>query len=58
MFVVWNLTGSAILTVYVGKAASEYFPNGVRDIFSSQNFSGLLTYILVWTLVYDIVHIF
>jgi hypothetical protein len=24
----------------------------------SENFSGILTFILVWTLVYDIVHIF
>ena len=59
MFVLCNLVGSGILTAYIGPShVTEYFPNGSRDIFLGQNFSGLMTYILVWTLVYDVVHIF
>ncbi len=60
MFVIWNLIGSAIITIYIGgiSKAEKYFPNGVGDIFMSQIFSGIMTFILVWTVVYDIVHIF
>lgn len=59
MFMVWNLIGSAVMSVSIGvSSAASYFPNGIRDILLSQIFSGLLTYILVWTLVYDVVHIF
>ena len=59
MFVLWNLIGSAIMIASVGfSSARSYFPNGVMDILTSQLFSGLLTYILIWTFVYDIVHIF
>ena len=58
VFSFWNILGSAIMAVSLGKSSRDYFPNGARDVFLSQNFSGLMTFILVWTLVYDIVHIF
>jgi hypothetical protein len=59
MYVLWNLIGSSILAVYMGgSSATKHFPNGLVDIFTSQIFSGIMTYILVWTLVYDVVHIF
>lgn len=60
MYILSNLVGSAIICVNLGGVTSSksYFPNGVRDIMTGQIFSGFLTFILVWTLVYDIVHIF
>lgn len=60
MYLLWNLIGSSIITFYLGGVPQtrRFFPNGTRDIFLSQIFSGIMTFILVWTLVYDIVHIF
>ena len=58
VFIACNLIGSAVMCLTMKGGVTNYFPNGVRDVFLSQNFSGLMTYILVWTLVYDVVHIF
>lgn len=59
MFLVWNVIGSATIAAsLMGSEATDFFPNGLRDVFLSQNFAGLMTYILVWTVVYDVVHIF
>ena len=60
MFALWNVIGSVTVILYMGglSGALKYFPNGVGEIFLSQIFSGIMTFILVWTVVYDIVHIF
>jgi len=63
VYIGWQLLGSllmAIMTTLGGGGASitEFFPNGLRDIFLSEIFSGIMTFILVWTIVYDVVHIF
>ena len=60
MYVLWNLIGSGIILVYLGgfRNAKNFFPNGAREVFLSNIFSGIMTFILVWTVVYDIVHIF
>lgn len=57
MFLVANLVGSVVMCVQT-RPVKAYFENGLRDVFTAQLFSGTMTYILVWTLVYDIVHIF
>ena len=47
-FALSNIIGSLIL----------WQKGEVTEVFSSNMFTGLLSYILVWTLVYDVVHIF
>jgi hypothetical protein len=60
MYALWNVLGSATVIVYMGGVAraSKHFPNGARDVFLYHIFSGIMTFILVWTVVYDVVHIF
>lgn len=59
MYVLWNLIGSTILVLYMGPShTKDFFPNGTRDVYLSQIFAGIMTFILVWTVVYDVVHIF
>lgn len=57
VYLVWQLIGSAVLIQYM-KRPAEYFPNGSRDVITTGLFSGIMTFVLVWTLVYDIVFIF
>jgi hypothetical protein len=61
MYCLWQLVGSVLMlkiAIPSGSCPSHYFPSGTFEIFVSQNFSGIMTFILVWTLVYDLVHIF
>ena len=60
MYVLCQFVGSILMSVFAcpNGGPSEYFQSGVRDIILGENFSGIMTFILVWTLVYDIVHIF
>ena len=60
MYMLWQILGSTLMWRFAIPSASSSlcFPNGTREIFQSQLFSGLMTFILVWTLVYDLVHIF
>jgi len=61
MYCLWQLVGSVLMLKFAiasGSCPSHYFPSGTSEIFVSQNFSGIMTFILVWTLVYDLVHIF
>ena len=54
-----NVLGSTIMCLSMRtEGVSSYFPGGVKDVYLSQNMAGLMTYILVWTLAYDIIHIF
>ena len=57
MYLLWQVIGSSIMVVAM-RDAKKYFPHGNRDVFLGQIFSGIMTFILVWTLVYDVVHIF
>ena len=61
MYCLWQLLGSVAMLKFgvpSGVPASACFPSGTFEIFQSQNFSGIMTFILVWTIVYDLVHIF
>ena len=61
MYCLWQLVGSVVMVKFSipsNSSPSLYFPSGAREVFLSQNFSGIMTFILVWTLVYDLVHIF
>jgi hypothetical protein len=60
MYALWNIVGSLIMIFMAGgpSKARKCFPNGTWDILLSQNFSGVMTFILIWTIVYDVVHIF
>jgi hypothetical protein len=58
-FLIGNVVGSGIMLGSLrGKPAGEYFQSGAFEIFHSNLFSGLLPFILVWTVVYDVIHIF
>ena len=62
MYCICQLVGSVIMWRFAisdhQRPGTDYFPSGIWEIFTSLNFSGIMTFILVWTLVYDLVHIF
>lgn len=56
-YIGWQLVGSGIVWVHVG-CVETYFPKGKNDLLMNGFFSGMMTFVLVWTLVYDLVYIF
>lgn len=60
-FVVHALVVAKLIQMILctGKNATPYFSQGAKQLFSFSELStGMLTYILVWTLVYDSIYIF
>mmetsp|Transcript_11660 Transcript_11660/g.22189 ORF Transcript_11660/g.22189 Transcript_11660/m.22189 type:complete len:114 (+) Transcript_11660:82-423(+) len=57
VFIVVTLVHSLMICVKMGFEISRHFPKS-RDLFVSQFGGGLLSFILFWTLSYDLVHIF
>mmetsp|Transcript_59227 Transcript_59227/g.105228 ORF Transcript_59227/g.105228 Transcript_59227/m.105228 type:complete len:128 (-) Transcript_59227:53-436(-) len=57
MFILVTLLHSLMIFVKMGGEATRHFPKS-KDLFVSQFGGGLLSFILFWTLAYDMVHIF
>mmetsp|Transcript_102851 Transcript_102851/g.245119 ORF Transcript_102851/g.245119 Transcript_102851/m.245119 type:complete len:114 (+) Transcript_102851:82-423(+) len=57
VFIVVTLIHSLMICVKLGFEITGHFPKS-RDVFVSQFGGGLLSFILFWTLSYDLVHIF
>ncbi|KPA84925.1 hypothetical protein ABB37_01374 [Leptomonas pyrrhocoris] len=53
------VTSFAIMTFGCSGNPNKYFPKGTSELFSVQQMlSGAMTYILVWTVIYDAIYIF
>lgn len=53
------VTSFAIMTFGCNGNPKKYFPKGTAELFSVQQMlGGAMTYILVWTVVYDAIYIF
>mmetsp|Transcript_120169 Transcript_120169/g.340153 ORF Transcript_120169/g.340153 Transcript_120169/m.340153 type:complete len:130 (+) Transcript_120169:120-509(+) len=57
VFVLITVMHSLMIFVKMGFAVTRHFPNA-RDVFVNQFAHGLMSFILFWTLAYDMVHIF
>eukprot|EP00419_Tripos_fusus_P022280 CAMPEP_0172715504 /NCGR_PEP_ID=MMETSP1074-20121228/67586_1 /TAXON_ID=2916 /ORGANISM="Ceratium fusus, Strain PA161109" /LENGTH=130 /DNA_ID=CAMNT_0013540089 /DNA_START=79 /DNA_END=471 /DNA_ORIENTATION=- len=57
VFLVITLVHSTMIFVKMKFNVSRHFPHA-RDVFVSQFTHGLMSFILFWTLAYDMVHIF
>lgn len=57
IFLLTTVVSSLFIHVKVGGAVKKYFIND-WDHFTTSLFSGLMTFLLIWILVFDIVHIF
>ncbi|KAF4658152.1 hypothetical protein FOZ61_005819 [Perkinsus olseni] len=57
LFAVVQLLGSLLLYVRLGGDGKKYFISE-KDVMVGQLFTGLMGFVLMWTLVYDCVHIF
>ncbi|KPI90137.1 hypothetical protein ABL78_0782 [Leptomonas seymouri] len=53
------VTSFAIMTFGCSGNPNKYFPKGTSELFSVQQMlGGAMTYILVWTVIYDAIYIF
>lgn len=53
------VTSFAIMTFGCNGNPSKFFPKGTSELFSVQQvLGGAMTYILVWTVIYDAIYIF
>mmetsp|Transcript_36242 Transcript_36242/g.112884 ORF Transcript_36242/g.112884 Transcript_36242/m.112884 type:complete len:131 (+) Transcript_36242:94-486(+) len=57
VFLIVTLAHSAMMFAKMSFQVQRHFPHA-RDVFVSQFSHGLLSFILFWTLAYDMVHIF
>merc|ERR1719198_1159772 len=57
VFIVITLLHSAMIFMKMGGDVTRHFPKA-QDIFVSQFSHGVMSFILFWTLAYDMVHIF
>lgn len=57
VFIVVTLIHSTMIAAKMGFEITRHFPKS-RDLFVSQFGGGLLSFILFWTLSFDMVHIF
>eukprot|EP00930_Biecheleria_cincta_P070547 TRINITY_DN58186_c0_g1_i1.p1 TRINITY_DN58186_c0_g1~~TRINITY_DN58186_c0_g1_i1.p1 ORF type:complete len:134 (-),score=23.90 TRINITY_DN58186_c0_g1_i1:50-451(-) len=57
VWIVVTLLHSVMIFTKMGFSCTRYFPKS-RDVFVSQLMGGMMSFILFWTLAYDIVHIF
>nr|CEL65797.1 TPA: Rab5-interacting protein, putative [Neospora caninum Liverpool] len=57
VFVLVTLLGGCLMVVETGFQCKLFFAN-TTDVFFAQFFTAALTFILIWTLVYNIVYIF
>ncbi|PFH33050.1 hypothetical protein BESB_082490 [Besnoitia besnoiti] len=57
VFILVTLLGACLMVAETGFQCKSFFTNP-KDIFFAQFFTAALTFILVWTLVYNVVYIF
>eukprot|EP00933_Yihiella_yeosuensis_P064664 TRINITY_DN68126_c0_g1_i1.p1 TRINITY_DN68126_c0_g1~~TRINITY_DN68126_c0_g1_i1.p1 ORF type:complete len:126 (+),score=20.84 TRINITY_DN68126_c0_g1_i1:102-479(+) len=57
VFILTTLLHSAMIFVKMGGSVSRHFLKS-HDVFTTQFLAGLMSFILFWTLAYDMVHIF
>lgn len=59
VFVLFNVLAATILKTLTGTSSKSYFVGGSQELFSfSALSSGALTFVFVWTIVYDVIYIF
>ncbi|KAJ1679549.1 hypothetical protein EV182_001822 [Spiromyces aspiralis] len=54
----WLLITALISGVRCEGQPSKYFKGGLREIAAGSLFNSLLSYILIWTLIYAVVHVY
>lgn len=57
LYIVYSLALSIILAIKVGSNWSIYFPTW-RSVWIDGVLGGLFTYVLLWTFVYGMIHVF
>mmetsp|Transcript_47745 Transcript_47745/g.116990 ORF Transcript_47745/g.116990 Transcript_47745/m.116990 type:complete len:113 (+) Transcript_47745:138-476(+) len=59
LYVVWMLcVHSPVVLAHCGFSAERFFTTGLRGVLVDNILSGALTFVLIWSLVYNIVYVY